>query len=395
MSETADPLEVRIDLPPFSPRGVADSLGIPALEEKITPQWEAALTARSSAVILPILDPAQIRLRREAFGLSPACDAPLQAVAQLIRERPALEAVAWYLHWRIFCSPEPGPLAEPPLDACLGDLTGAFFLLVALEFKPALTVLHRRRGYSQEVTDESLSQVQGYIENYRKGTGRIGCYGSQVCWLRTYFAFPYVRLGRFSYQLKSYAGVVRAWRRRNGDMMALAREGLRIDSEGLIARADEVADWTTYLLEKDDSVTGNPVDPAGRILPGTVSLQRSEWSPFLMPGDSILSIHIPPGGGMDPDRVRESLQRARIFFARHHPEQPIRVFWCATWFLDPRLASLLPPTANPLRFQRCLYLHPIESSRDGGLWFVFLRSTDDLAGLPRETSLQRALAGFL
>jgi hypothetical protein len=213
--------------------------------------------------------------------------------------------------------------------------------------------------------------------------------------LRTYFAFPYVRLGRFAYQLMPYSGVVQAWRSRAGEVVALAREGLRIDSDGLIARADEAAAWTTKVEQKDDSVTGNPVDPAGRILPRPMTLQRSEWSPLLRSGDAILSIHIPPGGGMDLDRVQESLHRARTFFARHHPEHPVRVFWCATWFLDPRLAALLPSTANPLRFQRCLYLHPIEPSRDGGLWFVFLRSTEDPSSLPRETSLQRALAGFL
>ena len=57
-------------------------------------------------------------------------------------------------------------------------------------------------------------------------------------------------------------------------------------------------------------------------------------------------------------------------------------------------ATILPPTANPLRLQRVGYLFPTPPA-PGGLWFVFLQPTHNPAVLPRDTSLRRALAEFL
>jgi hypothetical protein len=46
-----------------------------------------------------------------------------------------------------------------------------------------------------------------------------------------------------------------------------------------------------------------------------------------------------------------------------------------TWFMDPRLAELLPVKANPVRLQRAAYLYPVPAGQ-GGLWFVFLQDID-------------------
>jgi hypothetical protein len=94
--------------------------------------------------------------------------------------------------------------------------------------------------------------------------------------------------------------------------------------------------------------------------------------------------------------MTESFRRALEFFARHHANQPFAALVVSTWFMDPRLADLLPPDANPLRLQRAVYLYPTPPG-PGGLWFVFLRDTAaaDPATLPRATSLQRALGAFL
>lgn len=378
-----------------TPAAIAAALGSPAVEAAITPHWQAALAARPAGA-LACLDPALIPARRADLGLPAACDPPLLAVAQAVRGDPALAAVAWYLHWRIFVGPERGCPAAPALEPRLGGLTGAFFLLLALEFKPALAARHQAWGYPEDVTAACLSQVAGYLDNHQRGTGGLGCYGGQVCWLRTYFDFPYVRLGRLAYQLMPCAAPIAVWRRSSdGTLLALARDGLAIDGDGLIARQGEVPAWTAHLDRSEAAVEGHPVDPAGYIQRHRVRLDLSVWTPFLAAGDPILSIHIPPGGGMDLATVQDSFRQAQAFFARHHPEQPARALWCNTWFLDPRLARLLPATANPLRLQRCLYLHPVEPWGDGGLWFVFLRPTTDPATLPRDTSVQRALADFL
>ena len=97
---------------------------------------------------------------------------------------------------------------------------------------------------------------------------------------------------------------------------------------------------------------------------------------------------------MNWEAMADSLRQAMEFFTRHHPERPVAAVVLSTWFMDPQLADLLPSEANPLRLQRAGYLYPVLPWQ-GGLWFVFLKDTFDPTTLPRETSLQRAIAGFL
>lgn len=378
-----------------TPAAVAAALGSPTVEAAITPHWQAAVAARPVGA-LPLWDPQQIPARRAALGLPAACDPPLLAIAHEVQNDPALAAVAWYLHWRLFVGPERQVPATPELESRLGDRTGAFFLLLALDFAPTLRARHRAWGYPEAVTTACLTQIAGYLDNHQRGTGSIGCYGGQVCWLRMYLDYPYVHLGRFAYQLTTFTAPIEVWRRHDdGLVVALAHAGVAVDGNGLVAPKDTVPAWTTGLVRTDDAITGHPVDPAGSIGRRQVRLERTAWTPILATGDPVLSIHIPPGGSMDLAAVQDSFRLAREFFARHHPDQLLRALWCGTWFLDPQLARLLPPTANPLRLQRCLYLYPTEPWGDGGLWFVFLRPTSDPASLPRTTSVQRALADFL
>lgn len=370
------------------------ALRLSEIPAELPPHWDAAQAARPAGA-LAFLEDARIPSRRAALGLPPQCDGPLLAVAQEIRKDEDLAAVAWYLHWRIFVGAESGVPEPPSLEARLGELSGAFFLLLALEFAPALNRLHLARGYPEEVTAQCLvAPIIGYLG--LDPDGGIRFHGRQLCWLRTYFDFPYVRLGRLAFQLMPFAAPIEAWRRQaDGMVIALARDGLAVSGDGLVAHPGTAPAWTCRMTRTNAFVEGHPINPSGTIGRDCVRLERSAWVPLLSAGDPILSIHIPPGGGMDLPSVQESFRQARAFFARHHPETPARAFWCATWFLDPQLAHLLPSHANPLRLQRCLYLHPGEPWADGGLWFVFRCPTHDPSILPRETSVQRALADFL
>jgi len=363
------------------------------------PHWAEAMAVRPPGD-LAFLDRATLVSRRCAAGLAADADAPLLAAATAVAADPALAQLAWYLHWRVFIVPEQGiPWGAPTLEPRLGALAGAFYLLLSLEFPVRLAALHRQRGYPPGVSAETSQQIASYDGNHRRGRGCPGMYESQFPWLATYFTDPYVRLGRFEFQLHGYGGGVTAWRRpRDGAVLALAEDGTRVDAEGLRLRHDAppAEGWTTHLAEDQAAVTGNPVAPGGQILQSTVRLDRREWVSCLRQGDIVLDLHIPAGGGMDWDSCVDSFRRAFEFFAQHHPAQAFAAVVVSTWFMDPRLAELLPATANPLRLQRATYLYPTHPE-PGGLWFVFLRpmATADPATLPRDTSLRRALAAFL
>ena len=363
------------------------------------PHWAEAMAARPSGD-LAFLDRATLVSRRCAAGLAADADAPLLAAATVAVADPALAQLAWYLHWRVFVAPEKGiPWGAPTLEPRLGPLAGAFYLLLSLEFPACLAALHRQRGYPPEAATETSQQIASYDGNHRRGRGCPGMYESQFPWLATYFTDPYVRLGRFEFQLHGYGGGVSAWRRTwDGAVLALAEEGTRVDAEGLRLRHDAppAEGWTAHLAEEQTAVTGNPIVPTGQIMQGTVRLDRREWRSCLRQGDIVLDLHIPAGGGMDWDSCVDSFRRALDFFSRYHPDKAFAAVVVSTWFMDPRLAELLPATANPLRLQRATYLHPTHPE-PGGLWFVFLRpmAAPDPATLPRDTSLRRALAAFL
>jgi hypothetical protein len=217
-------------------------------------------------------------------------------------------------------------------------------------------------------------------------------------WLRSYLVEPFVRLGRFEYQFTGFDDGFTAFRRvRDGAVLALAGKGARVDCDGLRMGDKGRGGWTASFRQDRTSFTGNPIDPGkGRILRRKVRLSREEWKPVLTDGDTVINLHIPYGGGMDWDKVVDSLKRAAAFFAKYHRNRPIKAVVLSTWFMDPRLAEILPPDANPLKFQRACYLCPSWPDPDG-IWFIFQRSISDTLPdkLPAKTSVQRAIIGFL
>lgn len=378
-----------------TPEDVVRRLGLDAASvSAIRPYWEAAESARPAG-LLPFCLEAVLPQLRSDLELPAECDVPLRAMASTIASDASLSSLAWYAHWRTFMGPDPGGLVPIALESRLGDDTGVFWLLLCLGFAPALVPLHRRRGYPAEVTVQTISQVRDYLANHLAGTGRLGCYARQFRWLGMYLRHPYVRLGRLAYELRPFASQVEVWRhRRTRLLLALANQGTPVDGHGGIVRQGSSPAWVATLERCGDAVQGHPIDPAGAILRRRVRLGLDDWEPFLGNGDPVIAFHIPPGGGMTLPLVRDSFLQAVDFFRRFHPESAVKAIWCATWFLDPQLNRLLPEEANPLRLQRCLYLHPVEPW-EGGLWYVFQSDTSDPSTLRRDTSLRRILADHL
>jgi hypothetical protein len=381
-----------------SAEAVLSAIGEPGAYGGKPPFWMDAMAARGPGTP-PFLDLSTLATRREAAGLPEDRDALLVDMATQVAGDPALSAFAWYLHWRVFLAPEKGvPWGIPMLMDRLGDRAGAFYLLLALEFPSRLAAWHRRLGYPSVIA-ATLQQISCFEANHVRGRGRPGLYGTQYAWLASYLVDPYVRLGRFEFQLHAYGGGVSAWRREaDGQVLALAEQGVRLDDKGQLLNktAPPEAGWTASLEETSEAVTGFHVDPEGHVIRKSVRLDRAAWKPSLHKGMDVLDLHIPPGGGMTWEAFTDSIGQALDFFARYHADRPFAALTCNTWFLDPQLADLLPCNANPLRLQRAVYLYPIGWDA-GGLWFVFLCDTVnvDAATLPRDTALQRALAEFL
>lgn len=67
-------------------------------------------------------------------------------------------------------------------------------------------------------------------------------------------------------------------------------------------------------------------------------------------GENVMEIHIPRGGKLDLQEVQESIEQAKVFFAKYFPEFSYRCFTCHSWLLDDTLKKYLPKESNILQF---------------------------------------------
>ncbi|MFF6950612.1 acyltransferase domain-containing protein [Streptomyces iakyrus] len=234
---------------------------------------------------------------------------------------------------------EPGvevPLAERVAEApvALGPYFAVYVFVAAL---PYTRSYHRERGVTADVSRRTLADLGRNMAFHRRRHGRGGVEVPQ--WLTHHFRGELYQLGRLQFER--------------------ARLGQR---------------------------TGRAVARAGL---------------DVAPGEPCLNLHIPDfQGPLSPAACDRSLELAREFFARHFPRERYRVAVCHSWLLDPQLKQHLDPESNIVRFQE-----RFEPGRDPGeepepedtepVRFVFGDPDLPLTGLPRRTSVERAVGDHL
>lgn len=377
------------------------SRALQALPAQIAEDWTASAAAFPGEV--SFLHPDRVREYATYCGLDEKHLPALLSAAQRIREDALLKALAWHCHWKVFLSPQAARLNEwPTFEEQLRGQAGAFYLLVALSFAPLLKAHHERMGVPDAVTRQTAFQVASYCGNHERGhDGKIGVYPNQLCWLHHYVHKEYFRLGRMEYWLKPFRGGVRAYRhRRKGHVVALASGGVVFDAQGFIRagldpNAPPPGSWVSSLEVSEDRVTGQLISPLGMGLRKTVTLSLDAWELVLEKDAWVLDMHIPAGGGLTPEACRESHEQAIEFFDRHFPDRPWSAYVCSSWMFNTQLEEILPAGANLVKYMQDLYLFPVPSTGQDGLWFLFLQEPLDLDKAPCETSLQRSVLDFL
>lgn len=178
-------------------------------------------------------------------------------------------------------------------------------------------------------------------------------------------------------------------------MVALSEAGIRYRSDGQVDGAAGVRDdeaWTSALTVTDKNIIGHPFGPRGYALPQQITLSNKDWRQELAPGEPILEIHMAAGSPLAHDECGESLRRSLDFFARHFPDRPSVGFTCYSWLLNAQFEQLLPPSSNLVRFQKDVYLFPIQGGNRATFEAVFGGNLTDISKAPRSTTMQRAFA---
>ena len=375
---------------------VLAALGISAAAPILAPHWES-----SGASLLPGLPPflsaEAISRTRLLARLPQEANPVLHETARQIVASPPLLQLAWHCQ-RLLCQHLDYGVAEirqwPVLTAALGELSGAFYLLVGLAAIPHIQAIHKKldipRPISLDTCGRLYPEIVGRYRDHH--AGQFGVWPGTVYWLRNYICGDLYTLGRLEYMIRPFRGAVRAFRHRGTRaVVALAADGSLFDGEGLAVRSEAANTWRAELWQGDGRVCGFPVSPHGHAVQREIALPLEEWDQALSPGEAMLEVHIPGGGQMTPASCGASMRQAREFFPRYFPHKTFAGFSCGSWILNPQLAQIYRPDSNMVLWQRELYLYPIPSGDRSGLVFVFGKDDIDLDTAPRDTSLRRAL----
>lgn len=380
-------------------KDVLKELDIADSEEILAEHWEESEASFPSE--LPRFVVAEtITETRALGGLVAEADLELHEAARRIASSQALLHLAWHCQCLLYehLDYESARISQwPILTRTLGDLSGAFYLLIALEAVPRIRGVHAELGIPDPVSRDTCHHYLEPVRMYRERcAGHSGVQPRALYWWRNHVQGDLYRLGRLEYMLKPFNGGLQAYRHREtGEVVALAADGKWFDPDGFATRSGGENAWGTRLEERDGSVVGFPIAPHGHTVNQEIALPLSDWERVLSPGDRIMEVHIPAGGNMTPERCRESMQQALDFFPRHFPDKPFVGFACYSWILDPHLAEIYRPDANMVLWQRELYLFPVPSGNRSGLYFVFGQDDVDPDTAPRDTSMRRALLDHL
>jgi GNAT-like C-terminal domain/N-acyltransferase N-terminal domain len=378
---------------------VLTALDISGAVEVVGRDWEESQGALPSGDIA-FLSPDFVRSACQAVLIADDIAERAARIAERIAREEPLRALAWHFQYAIY---ELGHAdwdwvgKWPVLTTALGDEAGLFNLVVLLAGAPRMQEIHRARAIPEDIVRDTLSDFHIWLGPESVCTGRPyqGLTPVNVAWLSNHVRGNLYRLRRLQFQFADFHGRLRVFRHHaTGAVLALSAEGVGYLADGQIAQHDDAV-WTSVFTADEREVTGHPIVPEGHARRDQVTLPLSEWRPALVPGDPVLNLHIPGGSPMSHAACGESFCTALEFFPRHYPDYHFAAFVCGSWILNTWLQEVLPPSANLVRFQREVYLYPINLWPPTILHRVFDRPPEDLSQAPRDTQLRRAILEVL
>ncbi len=373
--------------------------------EALGNKWKASAGLFERENLGRLISPDAIRRALVGMRLEPAEYAPaMEAITRRVAEDPMFGRLwehCWYLAYRFEPLDRWSAERWQPFERFLGEDAGEFFLSVLLSHYDCLMEFVKARSIPIEVVEATL--VAQVSERLRKDTARAGrpCLGSSgLTWLSYHLAGKVFRLGRLVYTPRPFEGKLTLYRNReSGETIAVPTSGLKFRRDGQFdgagGRSDPEGVWTSRIRQDGNTLVSNAwISPHGCARQEDIRLDLTVWEAVLEPGDQTIEFHIPGGEPLDQAACGESFRWSLKFFARHFPEITPRAIHVGTWLLDPQLQDMLPATSNLVRFQREMYLYPVDYGA-GGERHILGSDYNSLDDAPQRTALQRSVIRHL
>lgn len=236
----------------------------------------------------------------------------------------------------------------PDPDAAMGRFAPLFYLLLSLDCVGMVRRLHAETAIPEHITRCTCRGIGTKAYDYFFFHGRPGTMKWALWWFRHHIRGELYRVGRLEFMVKQL------------------HESLFLEDDKLTCHQPESS--------TSPEAATKPAQPAdGIIIPVDLS-----------PGDYVLDIHIPGGGGLTLERVHDSLSDGLDFFDHLHPDKKIKGFESVSWIFSPDLEAVFPPEANLIRFRDKAHLFPVQSRKVEGLNFIFGTFSEDPADWPEK-----------
>ena len=360
----------------------------PGIYESLADSWQ-------DRAELILSDRYLTRTLDDCYALTPYRKEILAAAGQ-IRQMPALQLLICLLEQWIRQGGRPvSGVYTPPAGA--GLAYDFLHLFPAIPTMPESVAHLRGRHVPEDVIAATLQEYDASVQLRLLAVGRPCFTADRLNWLRCVIFNRILHIGRFNYDFpsKCLAGM-RVYENARGEFAVLADDVTVHPSGFLLGTAgytDPEGAFHAQIQETDTAFIGYPADGA-RVLPHTVSLDKSQWRLRLCPDDLLVRLHIPRNGAFDRQTILNSYRRAREIFKNCYPDMPFQGFFCSSWLMSPDLRSILKPTSNILGFQDTFTHIPFSSSGKLVFSFVFpgwAYDPEQFPRLPEDTSLQRAV----
>lgn len=237
--------------------------------------------------------------------------------------------------------------SEPAADAVMGEnmLFTVVFFVRTMELEQAGTYVYGPDNTPVDFRGTALRHMKSFY-------GRNDCYGvtgQSRKHLYEYLQPSMMQVGRLVYELNAFPFEYEVWRsRKTGETLPLMKADLRFDDTD---RPHTEGSFVTTRTEADGRLTGYTYTEKGLLNRTPVTLDLSEWEPFIVKGDPVVSLHIPGNDKFTPDVVDTSLVYGREFLARYFPDFRYKAFICSSWLLGTDLADFVREDSNILNFQ--------------------------------------------
>ncbi|MFA9477919.1 acyltransferase domain-containing protein [Phycisphaerales bacterium AB-hyl4] len=376
---------------------LAETLGLSVLPTSWVVHWDEFIAGYDPAGRSLRMSAGVVDELGEHLAMPPRVRDALHAHLRLFDEQPGMNALFQFCCHLLYDKQVHQGVGNWPIfkDSHLpgGNMLYAYVFLAGRRY--ALQQ-HGRLGIPARVTDDTLSDIFTWMEDYHSKHGHWGL--AMVGWVANYvLRTKLLQLGRLQFVQDTFKPPFRGYRHRSSNaVVMLAREGRKYRADGQFEgenqRLDPNGPWTSTLEVTDTTIRGHVVHPDGCVRREPSTLPADAWEMVFDQGSPAVSVHIPACGPLTFDACRASIEQALAFFPRHFPERPFDVIYCYSWMMDAQLKAYLSADANLVRFLNEFYLFPYPNTSGWQtIERTFGRANIDLARVEARTSLQRAV----